>query len=37
MDSIKKAQIARGENKLGHILNEEIDIAKKLRKHIKTS
>tara|TARA_Y100000389_G_C17380514_1_gene474124 strand:+ start:378 stop:1229 length:852 start_codon:yes stop_codon:yes gene_type:complete len=35
--SINKAQLSRGENKLGHILKDEIEIAKKLRKHIKLS
>jgi N-acetylneuraminate synthase len=36
-DSIRKAQLARGENKLGEVLDEEIPIAKKLRQHIKKS
>ncbi len=35
MELISKVQLARGENKLGEILDEEMPIAKKLRKHIK--
>jgi len=34
-DMISKMSIAYGEEKLGHILDEEIPIAKKLRAHIK--
>lgn len=37
VESIKKIQIACGENKLGYIYDEEKPIAKKLRKHIKIS
>jgi N-acetylneuraminate synthase len=37
VDSIRKAQLSRGENKLGEILDDEIPIAKKLRQHIKKS
>ena len=37
VESINKAQLSRGENKLGYILKDEIEIAKKLRKHIKLS
>ena len=35
VELISKVQLARGENKIGEILDEEIPIAKKLRKHIK--
>ena len=35
VESIKKAQAALGENKMGYIMKEEKEIAKKLRKHIK--
>ena len=34
-ETISKMSIAYGEEKLGHILDEEIPIAKKLRAHIK--
>ena len=35
VESIKKAQAALGENKMGYIMKEEKEIASKLRKHIK--
>ena len=35
VESIKKAQAALGENKMGYIMKEEKEIATKLRKHIK--
>ena len=37
VESIKKAQAALGENKMGYITKEEKEIATKLRKHIKTN
>ena len=37
VESISKVQLSLGENKLGHVLKDEIEIAKKLRKHIKLS
>ena len=33
--AVRKVEIALGENKLGHILEEEKSIANKLRAHIK--
>ncbi len=37
VQSIKKAQLSIGENRLGNVLDEELVIAKKLRKHLKLS
>lgn len=37
VESISKVQLSLGENKLGHVLKDEIEIAKKLRNHIKLS
>ena len=37
VESISKVKLSLGENKLGYVLEEEIEIAKKLRKHIKLS
>ena len=36
-DSISKAIIAIGENKLGVVFDDEVSIAKKLRAHIKNN
>ena len=33
--AVRKVELALGEEKLGHILEEEIPIAEKLRAHIK--
>ena len=36
IDSIKKIQVAVGTNKLGFVTEQEKEIAKKLRAHIKS-